>query len=156
MKNYNKVMLILAIAWMAVIFMFSAKPDVESQEMSGSVSYRLISVVDKAFGMNWDKEGKAEAIDYPVRKVAHMSEFAFLCLLVYGSFCWIDGKKRYVIPVARVFAYACSDEFHQLFVSGRSGQLSDVVLDTCGALFGVALACLVMWIISKKKKEKQS
>ncbi len=154
MKNYNKVMLILAIAWMAVIFMFSAKPDVESQEMSGSVSYRLISVVDKAFGMNWDKEGKAEAIDYPVRKVAHMSEFAFLCLLVYGSFCWIDGKKRYVLPVAWVFAYACSDEFHQLFVKGRAGKFSDVLIDTSGALIMMLIILAVSRILKYNRRHR--
>ncbi|UYJ41604.1 MAG: VanZ family protein [Lachnospiraceae bacterium] len=29
--------------------------------------------------------------------------------------------------------YACTDEYHQLFVPGRSGQLRDVMIDAVGA-----------------------
>lgn len=36
-------------------------------------------------------------------------------------------------------AVAAVDETIQLFVSGRSGQLSDVLLDSCGALTGILL-----------------
>ena len=35
--------------------------------------------------------------------------------------------------------YACTDEFHQRFVPGRSGELRDVGIDCCGVLTGVLL-----------------
>ena len=36
-------------------------------------------------------------------------------------------------PWLATFAYACSDEWHQTFVEGRSGQVSDVAFDMLGA-----------------------
>lgn len=33
--------------------------------------------------------------------------------------------------------YACSDEAHQLFVAGRSGQLKDVMIDISGSTLGM-------------------
>ena len=38
------------------------------------------------------------------------------------------------------FLYACSDEFHQFFIAGRSAQFTDVMIDTCGALIGQTLS----------------
>lgn len=44
-------------------------------------------------------------------------------------------------PVAWLIAtaYAATDEVHQLFVPGRGGQVTDVLLDSAGALLGVWL-----------------
>jgi VanZ family protein len=42
--------------------------------------------------------------------------------------------------------YAASDEFHQVFVSGRSPLIVDVLIDTCGALAGILLLLLVRFI----------
>ena len=47
--------------------------------------------------------------------------------------------------------YAASDEIHQLFVPGRSGQLSDVILDSAGALAGVAAFTVLCWLINRRK-----
>ena len=33
--------------------------------------------------------------------------------------------------------YASSDEIHQIFVSGRSGNIKDVIIDTCGSYLGI-------------------
>ena len=52
-------------------------------------------------------------------------------------------NPRFVILCA---VLAALDEFHQLFVPGRDGKLSDVLIDTCGAvcflLFSLALSAL--------------
>ncbi|MCD8029064.1 MAG: VanZ family protein, partial [Erysipelotrichaceae bacterium] len=45
------------------------------------------------------------------------------------------------------FLYACSDEAHQLLVSGRAGQLSDVLIDTCGGM----TADLLYYIYFKRR-----
>lgn len=49
--------------------------------------------------------------------------------------------------------YAASDEFHQLFVPGRSGQLSDVCIDASGVLLGVLVALLV-WRAVVRRRER--
>ena len=35
--------------------------------------------------------------------------------------------------------YAATDEYHQTFIAGRSGEIQDVLLDTAGALFGIII-----------------
>mgnify|MGYP001948405098 CR=1 FL=1 len=55
-----------------------------------------------------------------------------------------------LLSIFLAFLYACSDEVHQLFVAGRSGQVSDVLLDTIGASVGVGLYYL---LFRKKLKE---
>ena len=152
MKNYEKIMCVLTVCWMIVIFMFSAEPDVESSELSGGVSYRLISIVNTMTEQHWDeteKLQKAALIEHPVRKAAHMSEYAVLTLLVYGTVASRKGKKKFAIPIAVTFLYACTDEFHQLFVPGRSGQFTDVLIDTSG---GLVMLIFILVAVSINKK----
>ena len=40
--------------------------------------------------------------------------------------------------------YAASDELHQLFVPGRSGELTDTMLDGLGVLLGVLLLSILL------------
>ena len=136
---------------MAVIFKFSAQPDTESSELSGGVSYRLISIVNAVTSQHWDeaeKLEKAQLIDYPVRKAAHMSEYAFLTLLEFGILVYRKDKKKYVFPIGITFLYACTDEFHQLFVPGRAGRFTDVLIDTSG---GIIMMLLIILITALKK-----
>ena len=62
----------------------------------------------------------------------------------------IPIRKLLLLSIFLAFLYACSDEIHQLFVPGRSGQFIDVLLDTCGASVGVGLYVL---LFRKKIKE---
>ena len=153
MKSLNKIAFFLMLCWMVVIFMFSAEPDTESSELSGSVSYRIVSVVNTITASHWDEKellDKAELIDYPVRKCAHMSEYAILTLLGFVTFSFLHGRRRFVIPIAMTFLYACTDEFHQLFVPGRAGMVMDMWIDLAGFSVGASIMTGVM-----RRKEKQ-
>ena len=46
--------------------------------------------------------------------------------------------------------YACSDEFHQLMIEGRSGQWTDVAVDGSGALLGILLGTVLIKCIRRK------
>lgn len=46
-------------------------------------------------------------------------------------------------------AYAATDEFHQIFVPGRAGMVTDVMIDSSGALAGILLAALAGFIITR-------
>ena len=59
-------------------------------------------------------------------------------------------SKLFFLAISGSFFYACTDEFHQLFVNGRSGQLLDIFIDTLGAIFGVAILILLQKIIKRK------
>ena len=100
--------------------------DTESSELSGSVSYQIVSAVNTITASHWDEKellDKAELIDYPVRKCAHMSEYAILTLLGFLTFSFLHGRGRFLIPIGVTFLYACTDEFHQLFVPAGPASL---------------------------------
>lgn len=155
MKNFERIMRILAVCWMAAIFMFSAQPADESQKLSDGVSCRLVSVIDNVAHKNWNDEKKeelAQIMDYPVRKAAHMSEYALLTLLTFGAVCTKKGKRRYIIPISITFLYACTDEFHQLFVNGRAGRFTDVLIDTSGGVIMLLIVFIISLAVLRHKK----
>lgn len=74
-----------------------------------------------------------------LRKNAHFFAYLILGILVskgLKSF-GVVGFKNMVISIIICVLYAMSDEFHQLYVSGRGGQLKDVVIDSTGAIVGI-------------------
>ena len=78
----------------------------------------------------------------PWDKLLHMIVFAVLTVLLY---CASDARAaRLAVLVA--LALAVADEGHQLFLPGRSSDVTDIVADT----FGIALAAIV---IRQKQKE---
>ncbi len=136
---------VLTVCWMAVIFWFSAAPAPESSEMSYTVGIQVGKIVVSDFDA-WSTEQQnafAEKIEYPIRKAAHATEYAIFGILVSGTFYvyGISGKKKLCYAWLLATAYAATDEFHQLFVPGRSGQVRDVLLDSAGALAGVIVFC---------------
>ena len=68
-----------------------------------------------------------------------------------GNGAWRKFRKEMFLPWLIAALYAASDEIHQLFVPGRSGQLSDVILDSAGALEGVAAFTVLCWLINRRK-----
>ncbi len=125
---------------MLAIFLFSAQTAAVSRELSAFFT-------EKVFGALGFTE-------HFVRKAAHFAEFAVLGALIMIFLSTFDIKRILcaLISVLGSAVYAAFDEFHQTFVSGRSGQISDVLLDACGAVFGVSLVCLILYLKSKKKR----
>ena len=124
-----------------VIFVFSGQDSEKSSSVSMEVTEKCVDIADKVTGSNWSKpvkQKKAEFLEHYVRKTAHFCEYACMGILVSGM--WRPWKKRswklFLIVIVWVFVSASLDEFHQTFVSGRYGGISDVILDTCGGMFG--------------------
>ena len=131
----------ITILWMVVIFSFSAKPAVQSTEMSTSVGKMICRIFVHDFS-SWSEEKQEELaakIDHPVRKCAHASEYALLGALVLLTACTYVKMSPKTVMAAVVISilYAASDEFHQKFVPGRSCQFTDVLIDSAGVLAGV-------------------
>lgn len=154
----RKIFAVAALLWMIVIFSFSAKVAEDSEEMSRSVGMLIGKAVIKEY-KEWP--GKRQAafaakIDYPVRKAAHASEYALLGILLTGAI--LDIRKPWKRQLLACFligaAYAASDEFHQLFVPGRSGQIRDVMIDSAGVAAGIILACLAIKAFQCRKPRK--
>jgi VanZ family protein len=57
-----------------------------------------------------------------------------------------------VLGLIGTFLTASADEFHQTFLPGRTGQFSDVLLDTCGALL-FTLIVAMQWRRTRRNVE---
>ena len=69
--------------------------------------------------------------DFVLRKTAHFLEYFILYFLFL-----VPLKKSHHTALLLAILYACTDEFHQLFVIGREGRIRDVIIDSLGASFG--------------------
>src|SRR3954452_13696548 len=95
------------LALMALIFFFSAQPDLNS-------------------GLG--------TIDLVGRKIVHMSEYALLCFLWWRALRTVVAPTPAILlALAIAIAYACTDELHQRSVHGRHGTPVDVAIDSVGA-----------------------
>ena len=139
MKSFLKYWLPV-IVWLAIMFVGS------TDLMSAEQTSRIIGPL-----LRWLKPDiSAEAIvrvQFFVRKGAHVTEYALLAALLWRAVRYgIDLRMKMSILAAAALlacaALAASDEFHQFFVASRTSSASDVTIDVCGALIGLAI-CLV-------------
>ncbi|MCR4674650.1 MAG: VanZ family protein [Lachnospiraceae bacterium] len=131
---------------MIIIFSFSARTSVESTNDSMTIGMTIGKYFVSGFTeMSADEQyAIAEKMEFPIRKSAHGLEYAMLGFLLTGAFYTCTWKKKnFFYPWILAVVYASSDEFHQLFVPGRSGQIRDVCIDAAGALVGVVIGILV-------------
>ncbi|MEA2006869.1 MAG: VanZ family protein [Patescibacteria group bacterium] len=71
------------------------------------------------------------------RKIAHALEFGVLAWLIWRlTFYCFNVETRKAVFLAGVLAilFAASDEFHQMFVVDRSGNVADILVDSIGVL----------------------
>jgi VanZ family protein len=111
--------------WMAVIFYLS------SMTGSGAV-YEMPKIM------------------FLERKGAHIFEYAVLTLLFLRIFVFCIPKNRiraFWLSAFLAVIYAVSDETHQLFVFGRTGKATDVLIDSVG----VGLALIGVWFLLKQR-----
>ena len=67
------------------------------------------------------------------------------------------SRRNLIIPAlswAFCILYAASDEFHQLFVPGSAGLITDVCIDSAGALLGIFLFLALLHLTSRRAKRK--
>lgn len=144
-----------AAAVMILIFCFSAKPADTSGQNSMAVARTVISYYESISGNQVAEASKPqtlEAVDHYVRKTAHFCEYALLAgtIILHLLALKSKGKVIFFVPVIIAGIYAITDEYHQTFVAGRSGRVSDVLLDTAGALTGAIIFCLIIYMIRRR------
>ena len=64
-------------------------------------------------------------------------------------------KVPCVWPFVISVVFAATDEYHQTFVAGRAGRFSDVIIDSSGAIFGIAFAFAVILLLKKRIKAER-
>ncbi len=178
--NLIRIILITIIVFISItIFSFSNQNAEESSSISGEVARILIEMQPKY--KNITEEEKQELIsEYqkPVRKFAHFSIYTLLGMSIVGLTCTynltgsanIDKSKKHstspdnsktnnsksistraAITLISGLLYAISDEVHQTFIAGRSGQVSDVLLDWSGIILGTIIVLGIYSLITNHK-----
>lgn len=145
---------------MGYIFNFSAQPATQSKKASSNITKKIVNAVTKNKKISANKKKELEKKwEKTIRKIAHFSLFALLgiCAFISASLTFIKRgshfiQKDAVISLIFCLMYAISDEVHQLFVPGRSGQATDVLIDFSGSLAAILILSSVLYLIRRKKQ----
>lgn len=153
MNKTHLLNIVLVLLSMITIFLFSCESASNSKETSKKVVKEVVSIVMK------DDEETMKKIETNLddnliifRKCAHIVEYFILGFLLlnlikdYKSISW----KYILLSIVLCLLYACTDELHQLYVSGRTAKVLDVIIDTFGSLLG----SITYYLIYKKYKNK--
>ena len=123
-KIFNLTILIL---WMIFIFMMSNYKAIDSDNQSGFIVNILVNIFNVK---------NIDLLTLIVRKCAHITEYIILGILMFNFLKDYNIKNVFVLSILLCILYSCSDEIHQLFISGRSGEVKDVFIDSIGIVIG--------------------
>jgi len=123
-----------AVLWGVVIFLFS------TSRFTGERTAAIIIPILAAIFPN-ATPAELRATHQTIRKLAHFTEYLIFSVLLYRA---LRGDRRWNgraagLAFAIAGLYAVGDEFHQLFVPGRTAAASDCLIDMSGAVAGQGL-----------------
>ena len=127
---------------MSFIFCLSNQPASDSTELSDGFISNTIGRIYKVFDSDISSDELSEIkikYTHPVRKMAHFTIYMILGILVtllVGEYN-VSFYRCLFISLLVCLLYSISDEMHQLFVMGRSGEIKDVLIDTSGSFIGI-------------------
>lgn len=157
----------LTLAVMATIFIFSSQTGSVSSGASNGFGKWFLGIFGIAVPPGQSASDVVLFAGLRIRNLAHI--FLFFCLgfssyLLSASLWGIRleaAPSKIALSALCAFAfsllYACSDEFHQSFIPGRSATLRDVLIDCIGiCLAQVACAAVqtVQYFISRRRAQQ--
>ena len=160
MNNKKKKIIVLRIVFIMllvitfmIIFIFSSQNGEELATVSKGLLYDLIKLLFRDGEL---KESKIIIYEAILRKVAHFSIYTSVGIWSMASLETFfieenNNKRRFIISLIIGFLYACSDEIHQSFLTGRMGSFIDVILDTIGVANGIVLVMIIIKCYEIKK-----
>ena len=135
-SNKNIIYWIPVILIMVLIFIFSHQPANQSAALSSGITEIIIEMVENVIP---NTQLDIRSMNHLVRKNAHFFIYLLLGVLVMRALRknGVDGIRGMGYAALICILYAISDEIHQLFVPGRSGEILDVIIDSVGAVIGI-------------------
>lgn len=154
--NYNLIISFgVVIVWMIVIFLFSNMNTVSSNGASKGMINIMVDVgvrIADGIGVLDSVPNEQERLEFindlnrPMRKVMHFMVYLVLAVLILYTLKNRRVKNKGIITLVICILYAMTDEYHQTFIRGRTGQFMDVLIDTLGASIGIL-------VFNRKKTE---
>ena len=145
--NKRNLYILLTLLWVVVIFTFSLQP----ADASNQISSGLVRKIVELFIPNISEKGW-EILHFLIRKAGHFTEFFVLGIFSMLTIFQTKIRLKKIQGLSFCAVIATMDETIQLFVNGRSGQVSDVVLDSVGALVGIAVIVIIQVLYDNKNK----
>ncbi len=143
----------LVIVWMGLIFFLSSQPGTQSGALSKGITQIIVTAIEWVFpGVELD----VQTFHSFVRKSAHFVVYLVLGFLVMNAI-WgrVKGIRRILLAVLICVLYAVVDEVYQASVPGRSGEAIDVIIDSAGAVVGIAAYLTFARIRYRKGRSKE-
>lgn len=136
------------IIWMVVIFYLSHQPAEQSSGLSNGITLLVSNIIQNIlpiFKIDYT------ALTFIVRKLAHLIAYLILGYLLMRALSQREELSFRIIGQAFFICvmFAISDEIHQLFIPGRSGEVRDVIIDSIGVIFGIA----IFYLLHRRKEE---
>lgn len=174
--SIKKLLLYLLLTALIMLFIFiqSALPANLSEKESGLITMVLSEYFKK----------DPSLVSFIVRKCAHFTEYTLLgisLLFTIREYCRLQqagklfkkkagfppegAKQKSGFPFKKKTAaaawctgtlYAISDEFHQIFIPGRSCEVRDILIDSLGILTGIVLSMVLGYFIKRIHEKKLS
>lgn len=159
-KIIKKILFCLIVAWALTIFILSHMEAKDSTKVSGSTIEFVLEATNATDDLDErSSEILIENLQYFFRKSAHFLIYTVGGILfsLYYKVSKLSNLKIFAYSFLSGFLYALFDEIHQIFVPGRSGQLSDVLLDSSGVLTGIIGMFMIYFIVNNilKYNEKK-
>lgn len=156
MKKAFWVYLVLTVAIMVGIFCFSAQSGEKSSSISMNMTQKVVSEQKNEELPKAELSKKYGTVETVIRKTAHVLIYTALGFCVFMTL-YYSGKLHkmwvlFIVSLVFCIIYASSDEIHQLFVSGRSGEVRDVLIDSAGSMVGISISLIVRRIMDKQQK----
>lgn len=150
------VLFILILTTFITIFRFSSQDGQTSSSLSKEVTENVTKRINKIQNLEEaQKKNVLNRIEKIIRKIAHFSLYTIVGILLMSLACTYEFTefKRGGISFLIGLMYACLDELHQFFISERSAQITDVMIDSMGVLFGILLVMLIYKIYTSRKEK---
>ena len=127
-----------------IVFIFSNS--LQIADVSEGASGRVLGILQGIL-RHLGLPGAADRLTmHIVRKMAHFCEYTqagfllMLCMRVYSR----HPLRHITVPMLGGVLTAMADETIQIYSPGRSGQVTDVWLDSAGVLAGILIALVFM------------
>lgn len=139
---------LIVLLLMIIIFIFSNMNTYQSNGKSQYLINKMVTItstIANKIGLLDTKLTEEEidkltiSLNLPLRKCTHFTIYLILSLLIIYALKYTNIKKKELLTILICFLYAITDEYHQTFIAGRTGQFSDVIIDTLGTITAIII-----------------
>jgi VanZ family protein len=144
--------LTITVLFMAFMFYKSAEP-YQKQDIKPYLKQHMelseskLPIIDFYYdGDHVTSKQPYDFIEFLIRKAGHVSEYALLTFLCIKTLHSLKRGLVHSVSYGAIvaFLYACTDEWHQSFVVGRTGHPIDVFGPD---LFGIFLTAVILFLV---------